>query len=416
MVTAASTFDVLVVGAGFAGLATAARLRREPGIRFALLEQGDRVGSFWKGTYDRVRLHSPDHDLPLDGGLRRRFPLLLKRDELLAYFEGYAAHHDLAAHLRLGTRVERVRPQEGAHPWRVETSQGVLHGRYLVVATSVNRVPADTLLEGTDVFSGRVLHSAAYRNPEPFRGASVLVVGSGNSGAEIAVDLLQGGARAVSMWVRAPRHFIPLEPTLALYKTFRALGQMREARLAATHALTRGTEAFDREARLRDLPMKLLSADLSAFGIRRPDFGPIHGMLYHHRIPVMDVGAIPRIRDGSLRVIDGNVRAIRGLTAGRVAFSDGEEPFDDVILATGYTPGLERFIEDPALFEAAHGQSHWPITDGRCRSRVRPSVFFPGFDVTPLGGVSLGRWGWEVGDVIAAELKGQTEPPAARNA
>lgn len=400
-------FDVLVVGAGFAGLATAARLRRSPRVRFALLEQGDGVGSFWKGTYDRVRLHSPDHDLPHDGGLRAGYPMLLGREKLIEYFSAYAAHHELAPHLRLGTRVERVRAQPGAHPWRVETSRGVLHARYLAVATSVNRVPVETRLDGAEGFAGRVLHSAAYRNPTSFRGRSVLVVGSGNSGAEIAVDLLDGGARAVAMWVRAPRHFIPLAPVLALYRTFRALGQMREAKLAATHALTRGTPAFDREVRTRDLPMKLLSADLSAFGIRKPEVGPIHGMLYHHRIPVMDVGAIARIRDGSLRVIDGNVRAIRGLSADGVVFADGEERFDDVVLATGYEPGLERFMDDRALFEDAHGHRHWPVTDGRCRSRVNPSVFFPGFDVTPLGGVSLGRWGWEVGDRIVAELEGR---------
>jgi hypothetical protein len=399
-----SSFDALVVGAGFTGLAAGARLRRIPGARVAILEQGGGVGHFWRGTYDRVRLHSPDHDLPHDGGLRRRFPLLLSRDELLAYFQGYSQHHDLAPCLRLDTRVERVRDRGGDHPWEVETSRGTLRARHLVVATSVNRVPKRVSLPGQESFAGRVLHSADYRNPAPFRGRSVLVVGSGNSGAEIAVDLLEGGARAVAMWVRAPRHFLPLAPTLRLYRTFRALGQMSEAKLAATHALTRGTPEFDREVRLRDLPMKLLSADLSRFSIRKPATGPIHGIMYEHRLPVMDVGTIARIRDGSLRVIDGNARPIRGLVAGGVALGDREEPFDDVLLATGYEPGLEHVLGETELLGPRHGCRFWPITDGRCRSTVRPSVFFPGFDPTPLGGVSLGRWGWEVGERIAAEL------------
>ena len=64
-----SVFDALILGAGFAGLGAAARLR-QAGVPFAVLEQGPGVGAFWKGTYDRVRLHSPDHDLPQDGGLK----------------------------------------------------------------------------------------------------------------------------------------------------------------------------------------------------------------------------------------------------------------------------------------------------------------------------------------------------------
>lgn len=405
--TEASTFDVLVIGAGFAGLATAARLAQSPRVRFAVLEQGDGVGSFWKGTYDRVHLHSPDHDLPRDGGLRRRFPLLLSRAQIIEYFTAYADHHGLSPHLRFGARADRVTEEVGAHPWKVETPRGTLRARYLAVATSVNRVPVEVRLGGEDVFTGRVIHSAAYRNPAPFRDRRVLVVGSGNSAAEIAVDLLEGGARAVAMWVRAPRHFVPLAPVLKLYQTFKALGQMSEAKLAAAHALRRGTAAFEREVKTRDLPMRLLSADLSRYGVRKPSVGPVYGMIHHHRIPVMDVGAIARIRDGSLRVIDGNVRAIRGLTAGGVRFTDGEEPFDDVILATGYEPGLERFIEQTELLDGARGHGRWPVTDGRSRSTVRPSVFFPGFDMSPLGGVSLGRWGWEAGDRIVEEIEGR---------
>jgi cation diffusion facilitator CzcD-associated flavoprotein CzcO len=397
-----SVFDALVIGAGFTGLAVGARLRRAPRLRFAILEQGRAVGAFWRGTYDRVKLHSPDHDLPHDGGLRGRYPMLLARDELLAYFAAYADHHGLGPHLRFGTRVLRVEDVGGERPWQVETDGGVLRARALAVATSVNRVPHRVTLDGAASFGGRVVHGADYRNPAPFRGRSVLVVGSGNSGAEIAVDLLDGGARAVAMWVRAPRHFVPLGPTLALYRAFRALGQMSEKKLAATHALTRGTPAFDREVRLRDAPLRLLSADLSRFGIRKPDEGPFHGIMYLHRHPVMDIGAIDKIRDGSLRVIDGNARPIRGLVPSGVAFSDGDERFDDVILATGYDPGLEAlFGASSELLGPQHGRAYWPLTDGRCRSRVRPSVFFPGFDPTPLGGISLGRWGWEVGDRIA---------------
>lgn len=397
--------DALVIGAGFAGLATGARLRRAEGLRFAVLERGAAVGHFWSGTYDRIRLHSPNHDLPHDGGLRAALPLLLSREELLGYFGDYARRHGLDAHLRLGTEALRVEDRGGKFRWRVETSRGVIRARHVAVATSVNRLPKRVTLKGEERFAGRVLHSSEYRNPSTFAGRSVLVVGSGNSGAEIALDLARGGAGAVAMWVRAPRHFIPLSPTLTLYRMFGALGVMSERRFDATHALTRGTPAFDREVWVRDLPMRALSVDLSRYGIRKPAGGPVHDMMYSHRIPVMDVGAVGAIRDGSIRVIDGNARDLVELTSGGVRFGDGEERFDDVILATGYEPGLGHLLADADLTRSAYGCAHWPVTDGRCRSTVRPSMFFPGFDVTPLGGVSLGRWGWEIGDRIAEAVR-----------
>jgi hypothetical protein len=127
--------------------------------------------------------------------------------------------------------------------------------------------------------------------------------------------------------------------------------------------------------------------------------------LYHAgRIPTFDQGAIPKIRSGAIRVIDGNRRPIECFTEEGVRFGDGAERFDDVVLATGFEAGLEEFIADrellgPVLFWKSH-----PLTDGRSRSRIHPSLFFPGFDRTPLGGVSLGRWGWEVGERIAEAL------------
>ena len=75
-----------------------------------------------------------------------------------------------------------------------------------------------------------------------------------------------------------------------------------------------------------------------------------------------------------------------------------------MILATGFDPALDEFIADAELLGPVRWHPLLPLTDGRSRSRIHPSIFFPGFDVTPLGGVSLGYWGYEVGERIAAEL------------
>lgn len=406
----ADAFDVIVIGAGFAGLATAAALRASGVRSFAVLEQGEGVGHFWTKTYDRIHLHSADHDLPQDGGTRRGLPRHLSRDALLGYFRAYAAHHGLAPHLRFGTRVERLtRVPPDVHDgrgWRFDTPSGSFFSRYAVVATAVNRVPKEVVIPDAESFRGRRLHSAAYRNGAAFRGRRVLVVGSGNSAAEISLDLVEHGADRVAMWVRGPRHFLPLSRMTLMFRAFRLLGLLSPARLDAAHRLTVGTPEFEAEVRRRDALPSLLSVDLSRFGIRKPAVGPMVETFTNGRIPVFDVGTIREIRRGRIEVIDGNVRALESFEPNGMRFTDGVEPFDDVILATGFEPRLEEFVHLPELLGSVRWHETYPLTDGRSRSRVVSSIFFPGFDPAVNGGLSLGRWGWEAGERIAEEFLG----------
>jgi indole-3-pyruvate monooxygenase len=394
--------DVAVIGAGFCGLGTGAALRASGVTNFAIFEQGREVGHFWTKTYDRIHLHSAYHDLPNDGGLRRGYPIFLSKRHLLAYFAEYAEHHRLAPHLRFETRVERV-ARTNDSSWTIDTNRGPIVAKSVVVATATNRVPSLPAIPGAEL-AAHALHSSAYRNAQPFVGRSVLVIGSGNSAAEISVDLCEGGARSVAMWVRGPRHFLPLSRLAMLFRVFRALGQLTPQKLAAMHVVTRGTPEFERMVNQRDRILTKLSVDLSRHGIRKPADGPTREMVDRGRLAVFDVGAIAKIRSGAIRVIDGNRRPIEALTETGVRFGDGEERFDTVILATGFKPGLTEFIADTALLGTVAGREHWPLTDRRCRSRVDRHIFFPGFDVTPLGGVSHGRWGWEVGECIARDL------------
>jgi indole-3-pyruvate monooxygenase len=249
-----------------------------------------------------------------------------------------------------------------------------------------------------------VLHSAEYRNAAPFAGRSVLVVGSGNSAAEIALDLVEGGARDVALWVRGPRHFLPLSRVALLFRLIRLLGQFTQEKLAAAHRITWGTPEFEKTIAARDKLGVRLSVDLSRFGIQKPPEGPFHETFHKGRIPTFDQGAIPKIRSGAIRVIDGNLRPLEAFEEDALRLGGERVRYDGVVLATGFEPRLEEFLADAELLGTVRGSALRPLTDGRTRSQVYPSIFFPGFDVTPLGGVSLGRFGWEAGERIAETL------------
>jgi putative flavoprotein involved in K+ transport len=189
---------VVIVGAGPAGLATAAVLRRH-GMDATILERGQQLGEPWRGRYDRLHLHTirwlshlPGYRIPRDLGR------WVARDDFVRYLERYAAHHELRP--RFGLEATRIDRADGS--WRVATTGGSLHARAVVVASGYCRVPYLPQWPGS--FSGRLLHAAEYRNPAPYRGRDVLVVGAGNSGTEIAVDLAEGGAARVRIAVRTP--------------------------------------------------------------------------------------------------------------------------------------------------------------------------------------------------------------------
>jgi len=178
------TYDTIVIGAGQAGLAAGYHLSQR-GNPFVILDGADRVGGSWLNRWDSLRLFTPSirDSLPgreLGGGYH--FPT---KDELVAYLERYAEHFGLP--IRLGTRVDGIfREGEGL---RVTSGAESFLARNVILATGMHRRPRTPEL-AADLDPGIVqLHSAEYRNPDQLRPGTVLLVGAGNSGAEIAVEL-----------------------------------------------------------------------------------------------------------------------------------------------------------------------------------------------------------------------------------
>ena len=239
---------IAVIGAGPAGLASAAMLQRE-GERVVVLERDD-VGAAWTTRYDRLHLHTVRWLSCLPGyRIARSFGKWVSRDRVLEYLRRYAEHHSLE--VRSGVEVTRLDPG-----WTLSTSAGPLEAERVVVATGHNNVPFIPDWPGS--FAGEIVHSADYRNPAPYVGQRVLVVGAGNSGAEIAVDLAEGGAREVFLSVRTPPNIVRRD----------TLGFPSQVLGIATGRLP--PPAIDRIART----MRRISLpDLSSYGLPAPERG-----------------------------------------------------------------------------------------------------------------------------------------------
>jgi indole-3-pyruvate monooxygenase len=187
-----SETDTIIVGAGPAGLAVGATLRRA-NVPFVMLERAERVGASWHSHYERLHLHTPKRYSALPHRpFPAAYPTYPSRQQVWEYLEDYARAFDLRP--EFGNEVDRcVRRNDGV--WEVTTNAGIYRSRQLVIACGWQRDPNLPCWPGMDSFPGPILHSRDYVNGEQFRGRRVLVVGFGNSGAEIALDLAEYGAR-----------------------------------------------------------------------------------------------------------------------------------------------------------------------------------------------------------------------------
>ncbi|MFI5889713.1 flavin-containing monooxygenase [Actinoplanes sp. NPDC051513] len=351
--------DVTVLGAGAAGLAVAARLKAR-GMDCVVLERGPGVATSWRGRYDRLRLHTIRSLSGLPGfPIPREYGRWVRRDDLVRYLEAYAERFGID--VRTGTTVAGVKP--GADGWSLRLDDGSERSaRTLVVATGYLHTPVVPQWPGLQSWPGTLIHSAEYRNAEPFRGRDVLVVGPGNSGAEIATDLAEGGAASVRLAIRTPPHIVRRETAgWPAQMNGLLLGRLPERLFNPMAAAMARVE----------MP------DLRRYGIDRPAEGLKTRLRTHRYVPVQDVGIVRDVVAGRVRP----VAAVRGFTATSVELADGTSVQPDVVIAaTGYGTGLRDLFEDTSLFD----ETGVPLVHGG--APARPGLFFVGYDVT-LGGM-----------------------------
>jgi indole-3-pyruvate monooxygenase len=345
----------VIIGAGPAGLAAAACLRKRS-RPFIILEASASIGSSWERHYERLHLHTdarhsalPYLDFPPG---TPRYP---SREQMIAYLQRCAAHFELAP--VLGEEVRSLRRVENA--WITTTLAGnTYRSKHVIVASGQNAIPHVPAWQGQERFRGRIIHSSVYRNGEPFRGQRVLVVGLGNSGGEIAIDLHEHGAR-VAIAARSAVNIVPRDmfglPILTISIALSRLPTALADRLAAPL-------------------VRFVLGDLSKLGFREPRTGPFTQIKENGRVPLIDIGLVERVRGGHIEILGG----LRSLSESEATFDDGSSrPFDALILATGFRPGTDRFLEAPCAFRVG--------ARGCERIGGDAGLFFCGFHVSPTG-------------------------------
>jgi cation diffusion facilitator CzcD-associated flavoprotein CzcO len=323
-----------------------------------ILEQAEDVGSSWRGHYDRLHLHTSKgfSGLPFLP-FPRRAPRYPSRLQVVEYLESYCREHELS--IEFGRRIEAARRVDGR--WEVRAADVTYSAKALVVATGLSREPHVPEWPGRGSFAGEILHSSQYRNGEPYSGRDVLVVGFGNSGGEIALDLFEHGSRP-SLSVRGPVNVIPREllgiPVLAL--------GIAQSKLPARFA-----DAINAPI------MRLAMGDLTQHGLPKLEHGPIRQIEKDARIPLIDVGTIGLIKEGKITVFPG----IRTFTTDGVVFTDGRQAsYDAVILATGYRARVDAFLEEASAVCDPEGT---PEVSGGESSL--PGLYFCGFRTPATG-------------------------------
>ncbi|HLH50573.1 MAG TPA: NAD(P)/FAD-dependent oxidoreductase [Roseiarcus sp.] len=352
--------DAIVIGAGPAGLATAQQLKAQ-GMSAAIFDKAAAVGAVWRRHYDRLHLHTPRRQSELPGlpmpAAYGRYP---SRAQFVAYLERYA--QAFALEPIFNVKVDAIR-RDGA-VWRVEAGEHLARAPVVIVATGWADFPHAPQWPGMAEHRGPMIHSSAYRNAIPFAGKRVLVVGFGNSGAEIALDLSEAGVEVV-LSVRSPVRVLPRDLLGAPILNFAIAQRFLPAGLADA---------------LNAPILRLAIGSLDELGLKTAAKGPLRMIKEDGRAPVIDIGALAQIRAGKIKVRGG---VERFTPDGAVFVEGGEERFDAVILATGFRPDLRALLPDALeALDALDAQGRPRVSD---RPTAAPGLFFVGAIVSPTG-------------------------------
>ncbi len=331
--------SVCIVGGGPAGL-TQARVLGELGISYTLFERNADFGGLWNRDdpespiYDSAHLISSRTMTGFDA-----YPMpdswadYPSGAHILEYIRNFGRDHGIAAHTRFGETVTSATPDDNG--WSIETSKGAReHYRWLIAANGSNWQPIIPNWDGMDGFAGRIRHGAHFKNANDLTGKSVLVVGLGNSGVDIACDAART-ADNVAVSLRRGYHVIPKH----------ILGKPADVFADNSPPLP-----FPIRQRIFQTLLRVLIGDLGQYGMPKPD----HRLMETH--PLLNDQFIHHLRHGDIGILGD----ITGFDRAEVIFKDGtRRAFDDVICATGFDWVIPYI--DPDLLPWTRGRLAPPL-------------------------------------------------------
>ncbi|XP_013467140.2 probable indole-3-pyruvate monooxygenase YUCCA3 [Medicago truncatula] len=364
----------VIVGAGPSGLAVAACLK-DQNVPFVVLERANCIASLWQNrTYDRLKLHLPKQLCQLPNfPFPDHFPEYPSKFQFISYLESYAKNFNITPNFN--ETVLSAKYDETFGLWRIKSnrikSDKVVEVEYicrwLVVATGENSEKVVPEFEGLSDFGGNVMHACDYKSGVNYSGKNVLVVGCGNSGMEVSLDLCNHNANP-SMVVRSSVHVLPREIFgKSTYEV--AVMLMKRLPIWMVDKILLGLT-------------RVILGNVEKYGLKRPCMGPLELKNTSGKTPVLDIGALEKVRSGEIKVVSG----IKRFSQGKVELVDGKVlDIDSVVLATGYRSNVPSWLKENEFF-SKDGMPKDPFPNGW---KGNAGLYAVGFTRRGLSGASL---------------------------
>ena len=340
---------VLVVGGGQAGLAAAARLS-QLGLDTLIVDREQRIGDNWRKRYHALVLHNQVHvnHLPYMP-FPPTWPAYIPKDKLASWFEAYV--ESLELNFWTSTEFRGGRYDEKAGHWivtlRRDGIEREMRPRHIVMGTGVSGIPNIPAIPTLDAFAGTVMHSSQYQDGDAWAGKHALVIGTGNSGHDIAQDLQSSGAH-VTLVQRSSTLIVNVEPSAqlpyALYDEGPSLEDCDLITTATPLALGRRShQLLTAKAKQMDKP---LLDGLARIGFRLDDGDEGTGWQYKYLTRgggyYFNVGCSDLLVEGKIGLAQ-FADIVRFETDGTAMRSGEKLKADLVVLATGYK-GQEQLV------------------------------------------------------------------------
>ncbi len=330
------------------------------------------------------------------------------------YLTEYAHKFQVYSHIRFAEEVQNINKINNQidNYWQIQTNKDILKSKILVICTGLTNEPIIPSFLGQQDFAGEIIHSSIYKNGIPYKNKKILVIGSGNSAAEIALDLYEHGAASVDMLIRGKRWVFPLYPRLRALQYWLWRSRSYFKRLFHKHTVDTRIEAMEKaidfspeelqaDIKETDKFIQRFALDLSAYYIYPEDKGAMDMEVNYGRVAWVDRGTVKQIKKGNIQVISSGIQQF---TKNGVIFTNGKsQDYDAIILGTGFRPGINKILNQSELYLNINDRL-LPKTDDKCQSIVDNRLYFVGFEKTVSRATTYGYYGWYTGKRIALQL------------